>query len=367
MSYDFFLRIPGAPKRKRKGGPSEEQLRRLARARELLLAAEPTMEFDEDEGMFTARSGELGEVFVEYDRISLGPTMASSPRSLYGALHGLMQRFDGEGYEAFDPQHGCVMTYHADFAIFMRQYRSDFDCDDDEFAQWCRGETPPAWIERAEASERGARLAAEALRGEHVHTWQQLRDMADDALWRHLLDITARNDEAIRTHGLEAYLRDCSNFARRISIHASRRLDGSYYPNEVVVEWMNRSMLNYEAQVLGQLRSRRYPGCAFDRPQWMDLVFALTETNRFDRSHTQALSDLGKRLQAHMHAACRSAVGDGIFINVTTHHRSFHGDDVDAMFAAIVPLLPEARALGLVRVVRRYGEIGSREEETMFE
>ncbi|MEO8671866.1 MAG: hypothetical protein ABI411_11165, partial [Tahibacter sp.] len=247
MSYDFTLRIPAAQrKRNRKGGLHPEQLQRLQRAREILLAAEPGITIDDDETMFTAHSAELGDVYVAADRISLGMTLGAEPRAIYTAIHGLMKRFHDEGYEAVDPQMSEALVYAESFVEFMRQYRAHFNCLDDEFEQWCRGETPPAWAERRTERDRNDALAARAMPREWPLMWDEQNALSDDALWKHLHDVIRRNDTAIAEYGLAAYMQTLSSEQQQEMPSAGRRIDGSWYPSSFV-PWYEGSLLHYEA------------------------------------------------------------------------------------------------------------------------
>lgn len=368
MSYDFSLRLPAAlRKRKGKLGPHPEQVLRLQRAREIFLAFEPDVAIDDDNGMFTVFSAELGDVFVSYDRIALSLSMGADARVVYAAIHGLMKRFRGEGYEASDPQIGGAIVYHQSFADFMAQYRRQFRCNDEEFAQWCSGVEPPAWAQQRALRERGDALAATALpQCDWDLSWQQRKDLADDALWPHLLDVVRRNDAAISTHGLGEYLQLLSMKASIDARYGSRRLDGSYYPNSVDVNWFQGSLLHYEAIILGELKQRGYAAAVRDQPQRVSLVFDLAADQPISQAHMDAaraavLPAYSELLQAGLIEHSVDGAGQG---NAHIYH--FHGDDADAIHAALTQSFAEPSRYQPARIAKRYGELGAREVELSF-
>ncbi|MCP5473961.1 MAG: hypothetical protein H7A19_03880 [Rhodanobacteraceae bacterium] len=365
MSYDFSLRIPAdLRKRGRKGEPHPDQLRRIARAREILQAFEPEIRFDDDDGMFTAFSAELGDVYVSYDRIGLAMSMGADVRTVYAAIHGLLKRFHTEGYEAVDPQIGGAISYRESFADFMRQYREHFRCPDEEFEQWCRGEDPPAWAEQGALRERGEAQASTAFpRCEWELGWQQLRTHSDDALWAHLQDVTRRVDEQISAFGLADYLKLLSVEAQ--SDQAVRRVDGSYYPESMATTWFQGSLFHYEQMVLQELKQRGHAALLRDRPQHLTLVFDLDAGHPISNEHADAVRttmiDVIARLKGAGLVRSGTTIGQG---NCWSYF--MYGDDVDAIHEALVEIFANPTLYQPTAVAKRYGEPGSREVELAF-
>lgn len=365
MSYDFSLRIPAAlRKRGRKGEPHPEQVQRLARAREIMLAFEPDIRFDDDEGLFTAFSAELGDVHVSYDRIVLGMSMGTEVRALYSAIHGLMQRFHAEGYEAVDPQMTGAIVYRESFADFMRQYREHFLCPDDEFDQWCGGEDPPVWAERHAVRERGDALAAIVLpRCDWDLSWDQRKALSDDALWAHLQDVTRRNDEVIAAHGLTDYLDLLS--AQAQSDQAGRRLNGAFYPDAVTTPWFQGSRLHYEVTVLGELMQRGYAAVVREQPQQLTLIFDLAADQPFSSAHADevcaTMGPVVATLKATGLVRSGMTMGQG---NLWTY--VMYGDDVDAIHRSLCELFSDPARYQPARIAKRYGELGARQVESPF-
>ncbi len=365
MSYDFSLRIPAAlRKRGRKGEPHPDQLRRLQRAREILVAFEPDIRFDDDDGMFTAFSSELGDVYVSHDRIALAMSMGAEVRAVYSAIHGLLKRFHREGYEAVDPQIGGAIVYRESFADFMRQYREHFRCPDAEFEQWCRGEDPPIWAQRRALRERGDAQAALAFpRYEWELSWAQQKALTDEALWAHLRDVIGRNDQVIASSGLADYLQLLSIEAQ--SDQAARRLDGSYYPEMLATTWFQGSRLHYERLLLGELQHRGYRAVVREQPQQFTLIFDLDGEQAISNAHADAVRSTMIGVVARLKAAglVRSGAATG-----TENRWSYflYGDDVDAIHLALVEIFADPDLYPPMRIAKRYGEQGAREIELAF-
>ncbi|MGE4071790.1 MAG: hypothetical protein AB7E72_11495 [Lysobacterales bacterium] len=366
MSYDFSLRIPAAlRKRGRKGEPHPDQLRRLQRAREILLAFEPDIRFDDDDGMFTAFSSELGDVHVSFDRIGLAMSMGAEVRAVYSAIHGLLKRFHSEGYEAVDPQISGAIVYRESFADFMRQYREHFRCPDAEFEQWCSGEDPPAWAEQGALRERGEAQAPKAFpRCEWELGWQQLRTHSDEALWAHLQDVTRRVDEQVAAFGLAEYLKLLSVEAQ--SDQAVRRVDGSYYPGSMATSWFQGSLFHYEQMVLQELKQRGHAALLRDRPQQLTLVFDLGAGCPISNEHADAV-------RTTMIGVISRLKGSGLVRSGTTIGQEnrwsyfMYGDDVDAIHEALVEIFADPALCQPTALAKRYGEPGSREVELAFD
>jgi hypothetical protein len=362
MSYDFWLELPAdlREKKRRGGALTEAQARRLKRARELLEAAEPGLRIDDDETMLTAYSAEIGDVYVERERVSLAMSLGSAPEQVYRAIHGLMKRFDGEGYVAVDAQRDTPVVFAASFPEFMRQYRDDFRCSDDEFALWCSGIEPPSWIRRREARERGGRIAADVLQRGATWSWQQVRDASDEALRQHYDEIVAQVDALVAGHGLGEYLQALSDDVHSISFLWPRRMDGTYYPISEFAPWFHSSVLHYESTLLGEMRSRQLPGSAHATPQRLVVVFEFPADDAYGESRKQQRIDLIARMASRLRDAGALLGHDG-HIRVEAAEYNFHGDDVDALHAGLRPLLGEATAIAAVHIRKRYGDQGSRE------
>lgn len=362
MTYDFMLRVPAAARTRRKrGGISDAERQRIERARELLRAFEPDIAFsDDDDAMFTAISASLGEVYVERDRISLGFSLGAGTRYVYSAIHGLLACFEGEPYEAVDPQLGAPVHYVADFAEFMQQYRGDFRCNDEEFAQWCRGETPPAWAERAATRERGSRIATAVFPRPPSEAWLGNEALDTPTLLERMHDATAHNDALIREHGLLDYMRECAADAQRLCPVGARRLDGSFYPCTLLVPWMQRSLLMYECRLLHLLRERGVAQTVLDQPQHLELTFEQNLLDPADTKRSDARIALVPRLAQAMRDACPDLIRYGGMGTTTIATYSFYGRDTDAMHAALLPLADEMEHVGLVALSKRYGDVGSR-------
>jgi hypothetical protein len=368
MSYDFRLRVPAAQrKRKRASGPRPEQLQRLERARAILRAHEPDIALEEADEMFTALSAELGDVHVHYDRIVMSMSMGAEPRRVYNAIHALMQRFAGEGYEADDPQLRTPPVYHEDFATFMRQYREHFSCTDDEFEQWCRGETPPAWAAREAARERGNALATQAFPRGWGLSWEEARALSDDALFAHLQDVIRRNDAAIEEHGLAEYMQALSLDQQAAFPLGPRRLDGRYYPNSMLVPWFQGTMLHYEATTLAELCTRGHAGVVRTRPQRVRVTFLPTPGSQFVNADYDDMKATMDAVYPQLKAAGLlqhgvSGRGEGLI----RMEYEFNGDDADAIAAAVRAAIPDDAPAKPARIARRYGEHGAREVEEAF-
>ncbi len=293
MSYDFKLKFPRTKTRRGAKSTPAQTIDYVARAAEILRQHEPDIVIKSDDGRFTAFSAELGEVHVTERDIALGMSLGSDPRAVYGAIHGLMRRFDGEGYETVDPQlmRGTV-EYSPDFPTFMRQYREHFKCPTAEFEQWCRGETPPEWAARDARREDGQRRAKELPRGNPL-TYEQQREMNPDALWAHFLEIVARNDAAIEAMNLRGYFDDLETLhqAKHEGYRPMPSPSGRHYDSMWFEEWFQTSLLRYEQGTLAMLWQRgqsnamayylrrytlRFPDAPEDKHEpWRDLIVAL--------------------------------------------------------------------------------------------
>jgi hypothetical protein len=367
MSYDFSLRIPAAQrKRKRKDGPHPEQLQRLQRAREILLDFEPGIVLEEDEGMFTAHSATLGDIFVQADRISLGMSMGAEPRVVYTVIHTVMRLFDGEGYEATDPQVDGNIEYRGDFAAFMQQYRAHFSCDESEFDQWCRGETPPAWAERDAIRARGHEVAARAMPRDWELDWHQQKALSDDALWMHLQEVIRRNDEAIAANGLGDYMQALSYARKHDFPLGGRRVDGSYYPDSMATPWYQGSTLHYEAITLGALVERGYPAAVRDQPQCLTVVFDLPPDAPIDNAWHAMVQGTMAPVHALLQAAGLNRQGSDASACRNRWQFCYYGEDADAMHAALVAFFSEPGRYRPITMTKRYGERGAREVEIEF-
>ncbi len=360
MSYDFWLEVPKAKRRqKKKDGLSPEKIDRPQRARQILQSFEPDIEFRTTSKGFVASSADLGNVIVEAYRIRLAFSMSTQPFALYKAIHGLLRRFQSEDYAAVDPQVDRDIQYREPFYEFMLQYRHQFNCTDDEFVIWARGETPQAWIDRVEALKEGRQIAATHMPRGDILEWEQLRDLTDDELWTHLLDVMARNNAAIEKSGLQAYIQICSDRAMAYGLSASRRLDGLNYPIYVDGEdWMQGSLLDYEKSILGQLQYRRYPAAVFDQPQRLTIHFM---NDGFSLVFQDGLHALRKQINQLLATGKLGKWGGGRTNTETEEY--FYGSDVDAMHSALAPLLKAAVDLGAHTLVKRYGDTGAREEQ----
>lgn len=366
MSYDFWLELPKSQRGpQRKGGLTADQSLRLQRAREILLSHEPGITFDDDDTMFTANSADLGDVFVERNRITLAFSLGADSFRIYTAIHRLLMRFQGEGYAAVDPQIGGDVHYADDFAEFMQQYRSQFSGDDSEFAIWCTGRTPQSWIDREAALQRGAPLAGGVLPRGFLLSWEAYRALPDAELWAHLQAVGERNDAAIAAHDLGPYMQALSERVRSIYRHAGRRLNGLYYPIGAETPWWNGSLLHYEATILGELRARGFHAAAFDQPQQLRVAFQAYGAHGYLQEGEAPRTQLADRLRQELKAAGLSESGEA-FGSEGRWEYSFFGDDAEAMYAAIRPLLERPAGTGLFSVTRRFGDLGAREVEVMI-
>lgn len=367
MSYDFSLRIPAAMrKRKKASGPHPEQLQRLERAREILRASEPGITFVDGEGMFTANSAELGDVHANYDKVWLSMSMGAEPRRVYGAIHGLMRRFHGEAYEPHDPQLIEAPIFHEDFATFMRGYREHFRCSDDEFAQWCRGETPPGWAEREAARERGDALAVQAFPKAWGLGWEQQKSMSDDELFAHLQETIRANDAAIAAHGLAAYMQVLALDQAHEFPLGQRRLDGTYYPNNLLVRWFQGSMLHYEAMTLGELCGRGYAAAVRTRPQRVRAIFVPASGSDFTNADFDAMKTTMTPVYERLNAAGLIRHGSSGIGTAGRFEYEFNGEDADTIATAIRAAIALDAPARPVLLGLRYGQHGAREVEEAF-
>lgn len=256
MSYDLHLEVPPAERiRPRRGEYPAAAIERLARIEACLRGLDPAIAIERDEGVLEADSAVLGSLIADPNRITLRLGTACGYSALLNAFHDALAAFEPLGFEGFDPQVGGRIRHHADGPTFLRQFRSQVLCPDDEFEQWIHGIEPASWRQRRLARqdfERGYR--AENF---PALAWlPQSKEIAalDDAALAALLSrVVAHNDAILDRFGLRASLslfKDAGGTPRQ-------RGDGSWMPFDL---WLYGSSLGQEMGLYQELSRRGRPG-----------------------------------------------------------------------------------------------------------
>jgi len=242
MSYTVYIEVPaGARIKPKRGEYPPAALQRLALIAATLRRLDPEVRLAEDEGLIEADSDKLGAVIADPNRITLQYHSAHGYTPLLNAFHDALEVFEPLGFVGSDPQVGAVIRYFADGPTFMRQFRSQIRCPDDEFEQWIHGIEPPAWIRRRQVRQRlQAGFTEENFARlpdlPYHHDLVAMQPAAREAL---LARVVAHNDAIIERLGLRddliAYA--CAEGPPR------HRADGSPMPFE---PWLYHSSLGQE-------------------------------------------------------------------------------------------------------------------------
>ncbi|QJR09358.1 hypothetical protein DSM104443_00398 [Usitatibacter rugosus] len=148
MSYDVTLFVPSgdAPLEEQvdeepSGEPTDEDRARLAALRASLLTYDPAVKFDEgaQDALVVIDGEKIPDLAIGPRRATVGMSMASDPRALYGMLHEIVGLFAKHGFVAYDYQLGAVVKPDVTFRAFMQQFRSQWDTPA-SFEAWLEGD-----------------------------------------------------------------------------------------------------------------------------------------------------------------------------------------------------------------------------------
>lgn len=358
MAYDVFIELPKARRsRARRGEYPPEALQRLEQVMAALQRIDPQLELHRDDALVEGHGPVLGGLSADPNRVSLRYTSAAGYHAMLIAMQQALAELEPLGFEGYDPQIGAVIRHHPGRADFLRQFRSQFLCPDDEFEEWLEGREPAAWRRWRELQDGAGRRYAPAGFPPlpDFPDWQAIRDMASNALDSLLRHLVALNDRRIDELDLREYLQQALLRDRL----RERRGNGSWLPFRV---WStNHTSLDQEQQLMGALIARGWPAVIFDTPQQLSVVVDAGQSE--DTEACNARADL-------MHGELRRAA-EGL-----PEPRRYHGiwsdfvsrteiecEDADAVLQALLPILQRYRELPM-RILRRYGWNGAREVET---
>lgn len=258
MSYDVYLEVPAAQRIKpRHGEYPAAAFERLARIEACLRRLDPAIGIERDDGVLEADSAVLGSLIADPNRITLRFSASSGYSALLNAFHDALAACEPLGFEGFDPQVGGRIRHHADGPTFLRQFRSQILCPDDEFEQWIHGIEPPSWRQRRLARgdfERGYR-AENFPALATLPQPQEIAALGDAALAGLLERVVAHNDAILDRFGLRtslALFKDIGGTPRQ-------RGDGSWMPFDL---WLYGSSLGQEMGLHQELLRRGWPGAA---------------------------------------------------------------------------------------------------------
>ncbi|MEO7325039.1 MAG: hypothetical protein ABIW82_09445 [Dokdonella sp.] len=356
MSYNIRFKLPAARgEPERSGAPTLEQIDRLERVLALLHAQEPCADIESGEHTHTIFSERYGDVLVDIDQVELGFSMRAEPELIYRAIHELSGLLRAEGLLAFDPQLGASVESRATYADFMRQYRSQYLCTDIEFEAFIANLGSENRRDQEGILMRGEAVGEAAFPRDFERLdWQAQNALDDDALWTHAQRIASTNDRTIAENDLTEFMRICSDAQEQFGF---RRVDGSYLSTS---DWVTASTLRYEADMVRRLQERGFAAVVFDQPQRLTLVFEHAEPfgTSDERERQCAISrQLLEALERE-----RPPIRYLDMSREQTHQIEFRGADVERMHAIAVPLISASGYAGSLHVLKRYGDVGAREE-----
>jgi len=242
MSYTVYIEVPPSARLKPKRGEyPPAALQRLALIASTLRQLDPDLRLTEDEGLIEADSDRLGAVIADPNRITLQYRSTHGYTPLLNAFHDALEVFEPLGFVGSDPQIGGVIRYFADGPSFLRQFRSQILCPDDEFEQWIHGVEPASWVRRRQVRQRlqAGYVAENFPRLPDLPFHQDVLAMAPAAREALLARVVAHNDAIIQRLGLRDDL-CCYADAEGPPRH---RADGSPMPFE---PWLYGSSLGQE-------------------------------------------------------------------------------------------------------------------------
>ncbi len=358
MSYDVFMEIPKALRsRPKRGEYPPDALERLDQIVAALRRIDPQIELARDDALVEGRSGVLGDVVADPNRVSLRYTSAFGYHGMLQAMQRALGELEPLGFEGQDPQVGGRIRHFAERAPFLRQFRSQILCPDDEFEAWLEGREPAAWRHWRELKETaGTRYVPASFPPlPDMPDWQTLRDMDAEALDRLLKRLIAHNDRRIEELELSEFLQQ----ARLRDGVSERRGNGDWLP---VTDWFTPgTSLGQEHEVMRRLIDRRWPAVIFDQPQQVTIE---VDANASDDS--AACSARTEAMRSELWQAARALPGCGTLRGVWqdfVDRTEIECEAPDTMLAGLAPILERYRDLP-IRIIRRYGWLGAREVES---
>ena len=360
VSYDIYLEVAAAQLAKRRRGAfPEAAVQRMARAVEVLRQLDPGLACTRDEALAEVSSDVYGTLLIDCNRVSATFRSGASYREILHAIRRLLLAFEPEGYTGYDRQLGHAIRPQADMPGFLRQFRAQVRCTEEEFEIWVNGAEPPTWRdrrEREEAYERRCRLAFPRVQSELYH--HELVAMDAAALEREMDRVIAANDATIAIYGLGEM------FDYRLACGCSRirRATGAWIPDE---DWVKASALGYEARLAGYLRGTGAQRVIFDQPQELTVhcstvpIEQLNERMREVGAFYRLLEAQLTQIALSQPANGWSGGGDGFEMKIDTA-------DVEVLYQQLLPFLRQHRPSGELRVVRRYGWYGAPEIEEVI-
>ncbi|MGQ0799646.1 MAG: hypothetical protein ACT4NL_06000 [Pseudomarimonas sp.] len=287
------------------------------------------------------------------NRISLRYTSAWDYLTLLRHFQRALEVFTPLGFVGRDSQVGGRIEFRSAWADFLRQFRTQFVCTDDEFEGWLAGRVPETWKRWKELRERcGPLYSRDNFRPvPGLPEWPQTRDMPVAELCRELRRCMDVNSARIADLGLAEYLK--LRVAREGRGLWTPRADGSYLPFE---PWVVGSSIHQE-QTLWQAAQTR--GCAefiFEQPQLLKI-----ELHALPDATANALQTSGHAITSACQKAEGYEFGGAWYTSSDVASITVETNEVDHMaavaFAAFKGLRDAMRAV----VTRRYGSLGARE------
>lgn len=360
MSYDVFIELPKAQRSKpRRGEYPPAALALLEQTVAALRRIDPDIEIERDDALVEGRSGILGTLIADPNRVSLRYTSAFGYHAVLMAMQRALAELEPLGFEGYDPQVGAVIRHFPARADFLRQFRSQILCTDDEFEEWIEGREPDSWRRWRELEEGpGSRFVPASFPPlPDFPDWQVIRDMPPEALDALLRRLIALNDARIRQLDLVDYLQQALLRDRL----RERRGNGDWLPFRI---WpTNHTSLGQEREILGALIARGWPAVIFDQPQQLAI-----EVDAKRRADPQACSERTDLMRRELWDAVSGLPEPRHCSGSWSGFVSRLEIECEAPNTALQALLPILRRYSdlPIRILRRYGWHGAREVESLL-
>lgn len=360
MSYDVYLEVAAAQRAKRRRGAfPEAALQRRARAVEVLRQLDAGMVCTGDEALVEVSSEVYGTLLIDCNRVTATFRSGASYREILHAIRRLLLAFEPEGYTGYDRQLGHAIRPQIDMPGFLRQFRAQVRCTEEEFEIWVNGDEPPTWRdrrEREEADERRCRAAFPPVQSELYH--HQLVAMDAASLEREMDRVIAANDATIAIHGLG----EVFDYQLACGCSRVRRATGAWIPH---ADWVNASPLGYEARLAGYLRQTGAQRVIFDQPQELTVHCSTVPIEQLNE-RMREVGAFYRLLEAQLTQIALSKPSDGWSGGGDGFEMKIETADVEALYRQLLPFLRQHRPSGVLRAVRRYGWYGAPETEAVI-
>jgi len=358
MSYDVFIELPKPLRNKPKRGEyPPAALERLEQISAALHRIDPTIEIEREDALLSGSSKVLGVFVADPNRLSLRYTSARGYHAVLMGMQRALAELEPLGFEGYDPQIGARIHHFAERADFLRQFRSQFMCPDDEFEEWLQGREPAAWKRWRELQESaGSRYAAASFPPlPDFPDWQAVRAMDPDSLQGLLKRLIALNDQRIRELELGEFLQQS---LLRDPLR-ERRGNGEWLPFRIWSTSLNS--LDQEREIMGALITRGWPAVIFDQPQQLTIVVDANRSAdpRVCNTRADLLREDLRRAIPGLPDPKRCCESWCDFVGRT----EIECEDPDLVLTELMPTLQRYRDLP-IQIRRRYGWHGAREVES---